>query len=468
MDVHPRPRAATLLVLLLLARPAAGQDEVVPIEVEDGSCRFTLRASHANDQFYLVVGSLAPAEQGVQVRVRTAAAAGPEQLATHRATIPAARRETLRRLAEQQEHARRQRREDAGVPAGTPPQSRVFHLFVKDQDLGNANQYVAVIGDLRAVGRHCQVYVDRDEPAISELDATVADIVRTFDEEVLPWANRHLGHARDVDRDGRFTILLSPWLGKLQAGKVALDGFVRGSDFHLELGSPFSNHCDMLYLNSRLRTGPYLRTLLAHEYTHAVVLCEHGFGRYLAAAAARDEEGWLNEGLAHLVESLHGYSGENLDHRVRAYRACPERYPLVVADYYHAGLWRTAGTRGSAYLFLRWCYEQAGPDLPRRLVQSSLHGIENLEVATQTEFAELFRGWAVAQMQAEAPRCHELQLAGEQRSWSLPGTALLYLHLRTPATAFTEVHVEGPADQPLQVTLLRRPASATAGLRSRQ
>jgi hypothetical protein len=34
-----------------------------------------------------------------------------------------------------------------------------------------------------------------------------------------------------VDRDGRFTILLTPRLTKLSTGKAALHGFVRGSDF---------------------------------------------------------------------------------------------------------------------------------------------------------------------------------------------------------------------------------------------
>src|SRR5262249_7865045 len=153
------------------------------------------------------------------------------------------------------------------------------------------------------------------------------------------WALRHLGQARDVDRDGRFTILLSPLLGKLQAGKVAIDGFVRGSDFQLEAAPPFGNRCDMLYLNSRVRPGAYLRTLLAHEYTHAVLFCEHVLERHLPGANPADEEGWLNEGLAHVVESLHGRSWQNLDYRVAAYQACPERYPLVVADYFHAGLW---------------------------------------------------------------------------------------------------------------------------------
>jgi len=43
---------------------------------------------------------------------------------------------------------------------------------------------------------------------------------------------------------------------------------------------------------------------------------------------------WLNEGLAHLNEDAHGYSWHNLDYRVSAFLAAPERYSVVVPDYY--------------------------------------------------------------------------------------------------------------------------------------
>ena len=57
----------------------------------------------------------------------------------------------------------------------------------------------------------------------------------------------------------------------------------------------------MMYLNVDLRPGPHLRTLLVHEYTHAVVFSEHLFGGYPSEGPAREEESWLNEGLAHLA-----------------------------------------------------------------------------------------------------------------------------------------------------------------------
>ncbi len=59
----------------------------------------------------------------------------------------------------------------------------------------------------------------------------------------------------------------------------------------------------MMYLSTALGPGPYLRTVLAHEYTHAVT-----FSAKAAAGLGADEEGWLDEAMAHLGEDLHGFS----------------------------------------------------------------------------------------------------------------------------------------------------------------
>lgn len=458
-------------LLLLLTAPVVCCAEPLPLAVSNGTCRFTVRTDHAGAQYCLIVGSLAPAGQSVRVRVQTEACSGPEELPLCR---PVALDATVRAQAAQQERARRLRGRAAASDARPPERTRVFHLFVKDRGLDDPSQYAAVVGDLRAVGRHVQVYVDRTDPQANALAPTIAAVVKTFDEEIHPWASTHLGRACDVDRDGRFSVLLTPWLGKMQNGRTTLDGFVRGSDFYLDLASPFSNRCDMMYLNSRVRPGPYLRTLMAHEYTHAVVFCEHVFENYLPGTRRQDEEGWLNEGLAHVVESLHGSSWGNLDYRVSAYLNAPENYPLVVPNYYHAGLWRTPGTRGSAFLFLRWCHDQGGGELLPRLVQSNLHGSANVEAATGTPFAELFRRWTVSLAEGPppcvragkppferlcpGPRRHPLALAGAAREYSLAGTAPLYLQLHSPGGPCTRVTVTGNAGQPLQVTLLRLPA----------
>ena len=65
-----------------------------------------------------------------------------------------------------------------------------------------------------------------------------------------------------------------------------------------------------------------------------------------------------------------GFPTSNIDYRVSAFLTRPERYQLVVDDYYAADLFRSHGSRGSTYLFLRWCADRYGPDLVPALVHS--------------------------------------------------------------------------------------------------
>src|SRR5262245_39611384 len=451
--------APVVFLLLWLARPAPlTAAPLLSLAVHDNACECVLPTDRDGDQYYLILGSLTQAPGRRRVTVRTEATDAPAAVPLYAPEPDPAWARRVRELGERLARARqRPGAEGDYPPAAGPPRRRTFHLFAREHDFANPASYVAVEGELRAVGRHCQVYVDRNHPDAAGLQPTVDDVVRTFDAEVYPQSRRSTGRALDVDRDGRFTVLLSGWLDRLSGGKVALGGFVRGSDFYRDLAAPFGNRCDMMYLNTSLKPGPHLRTLLAHEYTHAVVFSEHVFGGYLPGVPGQDEESWLNEALAHLTEDAHGYSWSNLDYRVSAYLSAPERYPLVVADYYGRGLWRCPGTRGSTYLFLRWCADRYGPELPARLVRSSLNGVANLEAATQEHFAELFRRWSAALVLSGSgvpadgvaplrrldprrplaerllggPRPHPLPLAGGEEEVRLAGTAVAFVLLHS-------------------------------------
>src|SRR5262249_25671418 len=158
---------------------------------------------------------------------------------------------------------------------------------------------------------------------------------------------------------------------------------------------------------------------------------------------------WLNEGLAHLVEDVSGYSWSNLDYRISAFLSAPERYQLAVADYYGRGLWRSPGHRGATYMFLRWCAGRCGQDLPARLIQSNLSGTANVETATEERFADLFRRWTADLALGEAwrvtgdearsfgrllcgPRLEEVTLAGGRQELSVAGTSAAYVLLHSP------------------------------------
>jgi hypothetical protein len=176
---------------------------------------------------------------------------------------------------------------------------------------------------------------------------------------------------------------------------------VRSADFRPEAVRPFGSRADLLFLNSEVRPGPHLRALIAHEWTHAVC-----FGtRFDPARPAPlpTEDDWLNEAIAHVAETLAGCGWTNRGHRVAAFLADPSRAPLVVPDYYRAGRWRDDGCRGATFLFLQWCVDRFGEDLPRRLIAAPATGTRNVEHATGVPFAHLFRCWSVALLASARP-----------------------------------------------------------------
>lgn len=265
---------------------------------------------------------------------------------------------------------------------------RYFHLFVTDGDLSDRNQYTRLKARLIEQSPRVAVYLDEQQKPEELASGLVSDLISLLENQVLDKINRECGPVRDIDGNGRFTILLSPWLGKLQGGKTTINGFVRPSDFRDNVPEPFSNHCDMLYLNSALKPGQQLLDLLSHEVTHAAVSSI----RTARDHALPDEEDWLNEGIAHLMEP--GYT--NRDYRISEFYRSPESYPLVVSDYYRAQLWRNHGCRGAVNLFLNWCNQlESNRSFAKRFTHHQLTGTEKIEQLTSTPFPELFRFWSL-------------------------------------------------------------------------
>jgi hypothetical protein len=485
MDVKPRRAlswGSTLLLLACLAPFTQAAVEMMPLAVTKGQCECVVSIANPRDQFYLVVGSLDTTAGRHRVTIRTTTTADPVQMPLDSPSRNAEWSELIRDRNARLDKARQQppSADYAAIPE--PARIRTFHAFVGDQDFQDDASYATIKADLKAVGQHCCVYLDQTHADPKRLQPTIDDIVRTFDGEVWPQARERFGRVCDVDRDGRFTILLSGVLDRLQNGKTSLGAFVRGSDFYRDLRSPFGNRCDMMFLNTDLEPGPHLRTLLAHEFTHAVLFSEHVFGDYLPGPPRQDEESWLNEGLAHLAEDMHHYGWSNLDFRVSAFLSDPERYPLVVADYYRAGLWRTPGIRGACYLFLRWCADQSSADFAMKMTKTNLNGLANLETTMQTPFAELFRRWCLALLlngsglddnsgQARrmeprrplgdrflcGPRYSEMKLSQSEKKIELNGTSVSYVLLHSPVGQRCRIQVTGPDAAALQVSLVRLP-----------
>jgi hypothetical protein len=465
---RPR-RIGGLLAFLCLAAAPPDSNAPIPLAVRAGHCSFVVPSDHPRTKYLLIVGSLSRAPNSHRVAVRTESTNDDVSLPLADDEPGPAWRRRINDLADRLDRARRERGPFTEYPpAADPPRQRDFQMFA-----GATGSLAPVHATLRGIGTHCLVYVDADYADMANLQPAVDEVIHVFDTVIFPGAKEEQGHCLDVDRDGRFTMLFSRRLTGMTAGNGALSGFVLGSDFYRDAGAPSGNRCDMLYLNTDLRPGPYLRTVLAHEYTHAVVFSEHVFGDYLTGARRCEEESWLNEGLAHLAEEKLGFGWGNLDYRVSAFLSAPWRYPLVVPDYYSAGLWRDPGCRGATYLFLHACAaEDAG--LAAKLTRSNLSGVANLEAATRESFAALFRRWTVAVGQGKVPGGHDLlqplggrllcgvrredvSLSGGRWEGDIAGTAAAYLLLHSPGANHTRVTIEADIAADLQVTLLPLP-----------
>lgn len=436
--------------------------ELVPIEVRGGEAIFRAPAGTTSGDLLVVVSSvtLDPRPRRFLFDAQAVDMASSPRVAAEEPSRPPA-------LAPFQ-------------PAPTPPMAletpaatRYFHMMVRDGDVGSPSNYLAIKGVLKAVGKRVQVYVaEEDERGVGP-DLT-ADIVATFDNHVYPVSARAFGLAEDVDGDGRFTILVSGRLARMGDGGNAVDGFVRVTDLDDSYPAPFGNNCDMMYLSAALRPGPHLRTVMAHEYNHAVMFTRKYLRRKTTAREPIVEQGWLDEGIAHLVEDAHGFGRSNLDHRVSAFLSSPERYRLVVDDYFAADLFRGHGNRGSTYLFLKWCVDRCGPTLPSALMESPLCGVENLEAATGRRFADLYRNWSFdlftsgLQPQPDpdaawrdastggrliaGPRWTSVDGAGGSEIWSMTGTSSRFLVVDGSAAKAVEVRVAAPEAVGLQVS----------------
>jgi hypothetical protein len=446
--------------------------EPVPVAVNNGVARFSVPTAAKHDRTLVIVSSLARGAKTHDVSLTASAAATW--------TLPQRTREGLHRSPEV---PRTRANPIPPKPARLPPSERTFHLMVRQGDPTSASNYLAVRGVLRGAGERVQVYVDaRAREVVSE--ELLRDIIVTFDSQIFPRAARHWGPARDVDGDGRFTVLLTDWLSRFGGGRLAVEGFVRGADLDPRMSAPFSNHCDMMYLSTALRAGPHLRTILAHEYAHAATFSHKTSldGRAPRPAGA-EEEGWLDEAIAHLVEDAHSFSRSNVDYRVSAFLSNPERYQLVVKDYYTADLFRSHGNRGSTYLFLRWCVDHYGPSLLSTLIQSPRRGVANLEAATGMGFADLYRRWSTdlfmdnlaakkdtrgtetlasdsqeAGWIAVGPRPSCQAADGTTKHWALTGTSTHYAIVEGSAKGAVSIEVAGSAEADLQVTAIRLPA----------
>ncbi|WP_169976684.1 hypothetical protein [Tautonia rosea] len=337
---------------------------------------------------------------------------------------------------------------DRPAATGNPVLRRGFSVRVRPGDPRAPSNYDLVDARLRAVGERIQVFVDDDDLAIVS-DEVLRTLVSSFDRIIEPRLAQRIGTAVDVDRDGRFTVLLSRRISLPFPHRSQVDGYFRATDLDPDLPRPLSNRADMIYLNAELQPGPYLETVLAHEFAHAVLE-----SRRRELGGPFPEESWLDEAMAHLCEDLVGQSTSNLDYRVSAFLSEPNRACVIVEDEHRPGRFRSHGNRGASYLFLRWCAERLDEAFLLRLCTQGEVGVSNLERATGILFSDLYRRWTITNALQSLGMTvggeNSFQLLGRLGDWRLGGVRFAIVGQDTPEHSFT---LEGTSSQYLRLSL---------------
>lgn len=282
-------------------------------------------------------------------------------------------------------------------------ESRSFKVL---SSLSSTKSYATVNASAECIGDNVIFYVDQEVSQNVLSDADIAKLCADFDPVVVR-EQQLFGSLSDVDGNGKVVVLFTPQVNRLggQGGGIITGFFLAGDLYPSSDSNPSSNTMEILYImvpdpngawgtkvNRAFAMSNFLPSVLPHELQHAINYNEHVF-----VARGVAENSCLNEGLSHLAEDLLGQGQENPS-RYGIYLSSPQSYSVISCS--QAGL----GNRGGSYLFLRYLYDQSGNGdaFVRRLIQSPLKGIKNLEAAfagTQNDFnqfGEFFMRFAVA------------------------------------------------------------------------
>lgn len=265
------------------------------------------------------------------------------------------------------------------------------------------------------------------EETISESDLHI--LQTSLEQLILPHLETLFGKAKDLDNDKHISLLFTKTLNN---GNYAI-GFFNPSDLfpyvansNAENYNPTSNEMDILYLgipdNTRFAFSVHsICATIAHELQHLIHFSLKTFSRYENADPnPPEEELFIDEGLAHLAETLCGFgiSGGTIAFAEKFYSA-PHNYSLIYEDI--SGINDNTGKRGAIAMFLCRLFEQKGAAVYdnevltsdggigflRTLVRSSETGWEGLGNAFGENADILFKNWVEELLMIQCGLCSD-------------------------------------------------------------
>lgn len=282
-----------------------------------------------------------------------------------------------------------------------------------------------VTGRLKFIGQNLLIYVDQEAPADGLSDSQLTGLGKLFDQKLYEAASHAFGSPTDIDKNGHVVVLMTPTVNKLTTkSDCKTIGYVTGFFYGLDLApqAANSNKGEIFYSMVADPTGatgscPHpvaevqrqVPATFIHEFQHMI-----SYGQHVLVRGGRDEELWLNEGLSHIAEELGSllYERDPSQPRSTPDQIFPDSSQgFINGDMRNAYnyLRRSANTsvtltqggatleeRGAAWLFLRWLGDQKGDGIYRRLVETSLTGVRNVEDKAGEPFTQMFGDFSIA------------------------------------------------------------------------
>jgi hypothetical protein len=291
-------------------------------------------------------------------------------------------------------------------------------------DLEPEEGFTRVTAEARYVGEHAAILLDVDAPANALTDADFQAFGEVFDHDLYEVATAAFGSESDIDQNGHVLVLMTPVVNGLTSEAQCETSIITGFFFAIDINPDYqrderSNKGEIFYAitpdpqgtvscaHSEERIRRLVPVTFVHELQHMI-----NYHQHVLVRGGSSEALWLNEGLSHLSEELAAFHFGALGDDERFSRFAIgdlfNAYTYLRSPGQHAMLFGSESTgfleeRGAAWLFLRWLTDQFGSVTPRRLVETSRTGADNVEAVAGEPFARLVSQWMLANYASDLP-----------------------------------------------------------------
>ena len=293
----------------------------------------------------------------------------------------------------------------------------------------NGTAFTSIGARLEYAGSDVLIYVDTLAPSNGFTSSQLTAFGQLFDQTLYPIDTTAFGPPSDVDQNAHVIMLMSPVVNALTTtADCQTNGYIAGFFDEEDVGAPASdpnsNQGEIFYsivpdpngASSCAHTTDdvdfAVPATFMHELQHLI-----SFSQHVVVHSGSSEYGWLDEGLSIVAEELGSLYYEQKCPGT-ACRTNPDQiFPdssqgfvsnMLYDSYQYALLPDTASVtlhsdsddgfswRGGDWLLMRWLGDHMGAGFYRKLDESSLIGVPNIESASGQPFPVLFSDFGLS------------------------------------------------------------------------